>query len=158
MDTRTWRRTDPRRKRKNRRRKHREEEHQHQIASNRSSNVLALFFISSSTQSPKIRSSTQSLKIKSSTSTRSPTQITMFFFLLLQLDRLLRRCVLQVLFFFKSDKNRVCKTRFWFLELKSYRLEIYVAKSAHSSNKTRVWKRRFSSSISSFRNSRCYFP
>ena len=85
-------------------------------------------------------------------------QIALFFFLLLQPDHLLRRCVLQVLFFFKSDKKQVCKTRFWFLELESYRLEIYVAKLAHGSSRTRVWKRQFSSSILSFKNSRCYFP
>ena len=103
--------------------------HQHQITSNRSSSVLALFFVSSSTQS---------LKIRSSTSTRLPTQIALFFFLLLQLDRLLRLCVLQVLFFFKSDKNRVCKTRFWFLELESYKLEIYVAKLVDGGSRTRV--------------------
>ena len=58
----------------------------------------------------------------------------------------------------KSDKNRVCKTRFWFLELESYRLEIYVAKFAHGSSWNRVWQRRFTSSVSSFENSRCYFP
>ena len=104
----------------------------------------------------------QLLKIRSSTSTRSPTQIALFFFLLLQPDRLLwrctrsptqialffflllqpyrflQRCVLQVLFFFKSDKNRVCKTRFWFLELESYRLEIYVTKLPHGGSRTRV--------------------
>ena len=35
--------------------------------------------------------------------------------------------------FLQVRKNRVCKTRFWFLEL-----EIYVAKLPHGSNRTRV--------------------
>ena len=66
-------------------------------------------------------------------------------------NRLLRRCILlQVLFFFKFNKNRVSKTWLCFLELESYRLEIYVAKFVHGSSRTRVWKLRFSSSISSF--------
>ena len=60
--------------------------------------------------------------------------------------------------FLQVRKNLVCKTRFWFLELESYRLEIYVAKLPHGSSRTRVWKRRFLSSISSLKNSRCYFP
>ena len=82
-------------------------------------------------------------------------------------DRLLQRCGSPTrlsssalhsslgLFFFKSDENRVSKTQFCFLKLKSYRLKIYVAKLLHDSSKTRVWKPWFSSSISSFKNLWC---
>lgn len=142
VGTRTWRRTDPRRKRKNRRRKHGEEEKKKKTRRWRSDRPPA---------------PDRPLRSLCSSSFFS-NQILFFVATFFRFCFSSSRCVLQVLFFFKSDKNRVCKSRFWFLELESYRLEIYMAKLAHGSSRTRVWKRWFSSSISSFKNSRLYFP
>ena len=68
----------------------------------------------------------------------------------LALDRLLRCCISPTRTFFKYEKNRVSKTQFCFLELESYKLEIYVAKLAHDSSRTQGWRPQFSSSILSF--------
>ena len=142
VGTPTWRRTDPRRKGKNRRRKHREEEKKKKTSHWRLDHPLA------PDRPPRSLCSSSFFS----------NQIIFFSVAFFRFCFSSSRCVLQVLFFFKFNKNRVCKTRFWFLELESYRLEIYVAKLPHGGSRTRVWKCRFSSLISSLKNSICYFP